>query len=151
MKATFKADLLETCKGVMRRRIELLSFSMDEIREAMDSETKSTVGDKHETARARLQREHEGLAWQRDEAKGQYRELERIDLKRKYNEIATGCVIETDKAIFFITIPVGKVEQDSLPVYVISAQSPIGKAMYGLKKNQSFQFKNAEYRILDLQ
>lgn len=109
MKA-FKEKLLEHCKFVLNRKMELISFSMDELKSSMENETKSSLGDKHETSRARMQSDHEKLAWQLDEIKGQYELLNKVDLERSTELISNQNLVVTNKGLFFIVIPLGKVE-----------------------------------------
>lgn len=146
----FKDQLLEHCKATLRRKMELISYTMDELTEAMDQETKSTVGNKHETARAKLQAEHESLGWQIDELRGQYRELERLDPERKYDSIAIGSLIETNHMTFYMTVPLGKVVFESRDIFVISQVSPIGQKLMGMKENEEFTFGNLHYKVLSI-
>lgn len=144
----FKEKVLEHCKATVRRKIELIAFSMDEINGSMENETKSSAGDKHETARAKMQSEHEKLSWQLDELKGQYEQLNKLDKERSTEIISNQNLVYTDKGIFFIIIPLGKVEFESKIMYVISSTSPLGKALIGLKVDDRVKVNDFEYRIL---
>jgi hypothetical protein len=129
----FKKKLIELCKTTLRRKIELISFSMDEINTSMESETKSSVGDKHETARARMQAELEKLVWQMDELKAQYAQLEKIDPERSNEVISSQNIVVTNRATFFIAVALGKVELAGQDIYVISPDSPIAKKAFGFE------------------
>lgn len=143
----FKEKLLEQCKFLLDRKIELISFAMDELRTSMENETKSSVGDKHETSRARMQSDHEKLAWQLDELKGQYELLNKVDLEKGTEVISNQNLVVTNKGLFFIVIPLGKVELEEKTVFVISPVSPLGKKMIGLKIADSVRVNETEYRI----
>jgi transcription elongation GreA/GreB family factor len=129
------------------RKIESIGFSIKELDEALEQEVKSTVGDKHETARAKLQTEQASLGWQMDELKGLYRELERVNIKRTFEQIDYGSLIETDHNTFYLTIPLGKVDVEGKTIFVISQFSPIGQKLMGLKTNDEFNFNGTSYRI----
>ena len=144
---SFKQKLVSYCKATLKRKIELISFSMDEIKGSMENETKSSAGDKHETARARMQSEYEKLAWQLDEVKGQLTLLERIDVKQNVAAVSNGNIVHTNKGVFFIAIPLGKVELDEKIVYVISPISPLGKKLIGLKVNEQMKVNDTVYKI----
>jgi len=144
----FKERLLEHCKATLRRKIELISFSMDEIKGSMENETKSSAGDKHETARARMQSEHEKLSWQLDELKGQYDQLFKIDPERSKEVVSSQSLVYTNRGIFFILIPLGKIEIEEKLVYVISPASPLGKLLVGLKAGKSAVLNTIEYEVL---
>ncbi|PBQ30879.1 3-oxoacyl-ACP synthase [Sphingobacteriaceae bacterium] len=146
----FKEKVLEHCKDTVRRKIELIAFSMDEISGSMENETKSSAGDKHETARAKMQSEHEKLSWQLDELKNQYEQLTKIDKERSIQSVSSQNLVYTDKGIFFIIIPLGKVELDGKTIYVISPGSPLGKSLIGLKLDEKVKVNEFEYRILSI-
>lgn len=145
---SFKEKVLEHCKATVRRKIELIAFSMDEISGSMENETKSSAGDKHETARAKMQSEHEKLSWQLDELKNQYEQLSKIDRDRSTELISSQNLVYTDKGIFFIIIPLGKIEMDGKTMYVISPTSPLGKALIGLKLDEKVKVNEFEYWVL---
>jgi hypothetical protein len=143
----YKEKLMSYCVATLRRKIELLSFSMEEIKGSMENETKSSAGDKHETARARMQSEYEKLSWQLDELKGQLVLLERIDIKAGVKVISNGNLVETNKGLFFISVPLGKVELDEKIVYAISQVSPLGKKLMGLKVGEQIKINDTVYAI----
>lgn len=54
-----KENLIVTCKNVLISKIDQLKFDLNLINEAIKNETKSTVGDKHEVAKAHYQTEQQ--------------------------------------------------------------------------------------------
>ena len=78
-----KTELLETCKKFVENRFKtvqeiLLSFQND-----LQSETKSSAGDKHETGRAMLQLEMEKTSQQLIGIKQMISILDKIDISKK--------------------------------------------------------------------
>lgn len=147
---SFKENLLNFCKATLRRKIELISYNMDEITGSMENETKSSLGDKHETSRARMQSELEKLSWQMDEFKGQYELLNKIDLAVTTDTISNQNLVQTNKGLFFIAIPLGKISFEDKTVFVISAVSPLGKKLIGLKIGDSIQMNDLSYSIEEI-
>lgn len=143
----FKERLIDYCRATLRRKIELLSFTMEEIKGSMENETKSSAGDKHETARARMQTEYEKLSWQMDELKGQYEVLDKVDPDRSVDVISRQSLVYTNRRIFLIIVPLGKIEFEEQSVYVISPDSPIGKKMTGLKCGNEFEMNGIFYSV----
>jgi len=143
----FKEKILDYCKSTVRRKIELISFSLDEISGSMENETKSSLGDKHETSRARMQSEQEKLVWQMDELKGQYELLRKMDTDRSVETVSNQNLVYTNSGIFFIVVPIGKIELEEKVIYVISSNSPIGKKMIGLKAGERFEMNGIHYVI----
>ena len=147
---SFKGKIAEHCRFILERKIELVSFEMDEISASMENETKSSAGDKHETARARMQSEYEKLSWQLDELKGQFVLLEKIDPKEDSKIISNGNLVQTNKGLFFIAVPLGKVELDEKVIYVISPISPLGKKLMGLKVSEQVKVNDTVYKIEEI-
>ena len=55
-----KTAVRDACYGHLQTRHSSLTAALTEISESINTETKSSVGDKHETARARIARRHRG-------------------------------------------------------------------------------------------
>lgn len=149
MKA-FKERLLDHCKATLRRKIELISYTMDEINSSMENETKSSLGDKHETSRARMQSELEKLSWQMDELKGQSKLLNKIDLAVTTDKISNQNLVRCNKGLFFLAIPLGKVQLEDKTVFVISSVSPLGKKLIGLKVGDELMMNEILYKIEEI-
>src|SRR4051812_45885383 len=135
---SFKERLLDYCKFTLERKIELISFTIDEIISSMENETKSSAGDKHETARARMQAEQERLQQQLKEFKDQKIELQRIDISIPPVIINSGSLAETTNGLFFITVGLGKLELEEKVIYAISPLSPLAIKMKGMKVGEEF-------------
>lgn len=146
----FKEKLVDHCRDTMRRKIELVSFAMAELRGSMENETKSALGDKHETSRARMQAEHEKLAWQLEELKAQFEEFYKLDPHRSTEAVSSQNLVITDNGMFLILVPLGKVELEGRTVYVISPASPLGKALLGLKRKEKARINNFSYEVLEI-
>lgn len=143
----FKKQLIDLCKDTVRRRIDLLSYDIDALKESLETENKSSVGDKHETGRARMQSEQEKLAYLMAELKEQASVLDRIDPSRSTDRINSENLVVTDRNIFFIAVPLGRVELGDQVVNVISPSSPLARRMIGLKAGQSLEFNGVVYDI----
>jgi len=61
-----------------------------------------------------------------------------------------GTVVKTDKETFFISVGVERFYADDLPVFGISVQSPIYRAMKGKKVGERFSHKGITYLIEEI-
>jgi transcription elongation GreA/GreB family factor len=143
----FKKKLYEMCLAVARDKIIELDAAISQVEEGLNSETKSTSGDKHETGRAMLQLEREKLGGQLMEITARKNELERLDISSATGKINNGSLVETDKGSFFIAAALGKVQAGNKIVYVISAVSPLGKKLMGLKAGDCAEINGVSYLI----
>jgi transcription elongation GreA/GreB family factor len=143
----FKQQVIDACKSRLGQRKASLAAALLGITESMQHETKSSVGDKHETSRARMQSEQDKLQGQLNEISDQEQELLRIDPLSISESIFSGTVVETNQGIFFIAIPLGKIIADSRYVMVVSPGSPIGKLLMGLRTHDVFELNGLSYTI----
>jgi arginyl-tRNA synthetase len=149
--SSFKAELTAHCQAILGDRIRQITTAMEELKTAMETETKSTAGDKHETARARMQAELEKLGWQLSEWKAQDEAFRRLEADRVTEAAGAGSLVYTDRGIFFILVPLGKTEWEGAPVYVISPASPIAQKMMGCKAGETFEQNTTRYTIQTIQ
>ena len=131
----------------LQNKLENLNFLIDTTIESRDMDLKSSVGDKHETSRAKIQNDLDHYYSQLMILESQINILNKIDLSIKYNKIAQGALIETNKGIFFISTGIGKIVIENKIIFAVSMISPIGMAMKDKRELQSFNFRNISYTI----
>jgi transcription elongation GreA/GreB family factor len=143
----FKLKIVETCQNYLNEKILSLKLIMQEVTDAANSETKSSAGDKHETARAMMQLEQEKLSKQIADLAEQKTEFDKIDFTKSSSQIIQGSLIETNKSYFLIATSIGKIEVQGKTVFVISNKSPLAIALYSKKQNDIVTFNGVEYSI----
>ncbi len=148
--AAFKKALLIICKNLVSEKIRTIQLALKDIVESTNSETKSSLGDKHETARAKMQFEREKVGKQLELIELQMRELNRIDDTKISSIVGFGSVVETQTGLFFISVPLGKIEFDQRTIFGISPSSPLAQELYRRKIGDSFVFNNIQYTILNI-
>lgn len=145
-----KLKIYSHCLQILNRKIEELSSALYTATESANNETKSSAGDKHETARAMMQIEQEKLGKQLKELQEQKSELEKIDISKISNKIAKGTLIHSDKGYLFLSIGLGKISLDEETVFAISPQSPLGIKLIGLKESDVAEMNGVKYTIQKL-
>lgn len=146
-----KQKIKQHCLEVISNKIYSLNQALQSATEASNNETKSTAGDKHETAKAMMQLEQEKLSKQLSELQNQFAELEKIDVSTNRQTATKGSLIETDKGWFFIGIGLGKLLIENQIVFAVSEQSPIGKYILENNINSGFDFNGISYEIKSVQ
>lgn len=146
-----KHRLLAHCQQYVNQRLDTVTRAMEEIRQALDEETKSTAGDKHETGRAMMQLEQEKLSVQMAEVQQLQQVLDRIQLENLPSGIGEGNVVLTSQGNYFLAISGGKMELAGKLYYLISLASPIGVALAGRKAGEVVSFRGKGIVILEVQ
>ena len=145
-----KENVIATCKLLLSKQQEQLLLAMDSLVESMASESKSSLGDKHETARARMQFEQEKLQHQVEELRQQLLLLNKIDTQVVHNRVGFGSLVVIEKGLFFIATALGRLVLGNETIYIISANSPLAMAIRGLQQGDSVVFQNQTQTILKL-
>lgn len=147
---TFKHTLIQSCRQLLESKLQSLRTVMNDVTESANNETKSSVGDKHETSRAMMQLEQEKLGKQLQEAEQQVLEFDRTDFQKVTKSIIHGSLVETDKGWFLIAASLGKVTHEEQAVFVISPRSPLALVFIGAKEKDSIGFNGVSYFIKSL-
>ncbi len=142
-----KARLYDYCLTYVERRMETAANAMNAAQAAANSESKSSVGDKYETTRAMMQIEKGLHTNQLAEATKLKKELERISIGNSHTSVMPGSLVFTESVCFFIAISAGKITLDGQEYIAVSAGSPIGAKLAGLKVGQEITFNAQTLRI----
>ncbi|MCD9017851.1 GreA/GreB family elongation factor [Parachryseolinea silvisoli] len=145
--STHKQKLYALCRDHVQRRIQDISQALEEVKESANEETKSTAGDKYETARAMAQNEMEKLNAQLQENRKLQQVLEQIDPLRSAPIIQLGSAVRTTQGNFYIAVSAGALGEGKEAYFAISPASPIGTLLIGRKVGDEFQFNKKTYRI----
>jgi hypothetical protein len=132
---------------VINNRLVSLQQVLADLKESGANETKSTAGDKHETALAMLQIEQANTRGQLQELLLQKAALEKIDPTLSAPMIVNGSLIKTSRGYLFMSIALGKAVIENISVTALSPQSPLGQKLMGLKTGEVAGINNVEYLI----
>lgn len=145
-----KEQLLKFCWDYVGEKAQRLKNSNADLQESLDSETKNSTGDKHETGRAMVQLEQEKLAQQFTELEKTKNILQRVDVRIKSGTIGLGSLVRTNAADYFIAISAGAFKQEGKPIYCISQEAPIAQLLMGKKKGETFVFNGSTHTVLEV-
>jgi hypothetical protein len=149
-KSALKQFLFQYCTEFVNKRIENARLASESAQESANMEEKSSAGDKYETGRAMAQLEKEKALQQLDEANKLKLILQKINPGLNQENASPGNLVLTDSAHFFIAISVGKIEVESQTFFVVAPDTPIGKAIIGLHRGDSFLFNNRTHTIREI-
>ena len=143
-----KSELLEIIHQKISEKIQKLEQLIAETR-ASNNDTKSSMGDKYETSREMLQQEINNLQIQLNEHLKSQQILKNIN-PNPHKIVTLGSLVETEKGMFFSAISLGELSFNQEKIFVISAESPLAKAMNGKKTGESFVVNNLSQIIKNI-
>jgi len=135
-----KEALFEQCEAFVNKRLYNIENAISSNQKALQSETKSSAGDKHETGRAMLQLEMEKAGQQLAGIVQMKEILAKIDLSKTSKNACLGSLILTEKAGYFLSISAGQLVVEDTVYFAISVSSPIGKLLLGKQEKEVLSF-----------
>ena len=132
--------LYNHCIKQLAHSLEVLEIRKAEIVLALESESKSSAGDKHETGRAMIQLEREKLGEQIKKAEKNRATLHQLKQYKSSGIVRFGSAVQTNKANYYIAIDTDSYTIKSALFHCISPQSPIGTLLLGKKVGDQLVF-----------
>lgn len=142
-----KEELYQQCIGYIHKRLETIEAIITSNQKALQSETKSSAGDKHETGRAMLQLEMEKAGQQLQSIQLMKEVVQRIDVSKTSNIVHLGSVVITNKANYFVSVSAGQLKANNELYFAISTSSPIGKLFLGKQEGDTVVFNGNQIKI----
>lgn len=141
-----KKQLINQCLQHAEDRIGEITSALQQAQEAIESDTKSSAGDKYETSREMIQQDINRYQMQLTQAKKDWILLQKIELEKK-EKVEIGAVAITDRAVYFIAVSLGKQTIGATDFMVISPSSPIGSLLLGCTVGDHFTFNKLTQTI----
>jgi transcription elongation GreA/GreB family factor len=147
---SLKEQLFLECKAFLSKRRLVIENLISEIEISLQSETKSSAGDKNETGRAMLQLEREKLGKQLAENDILKEVISKIDITKSNSLVGLGSLVYTTDTCYFIAIGVGEVVIDNQKFYIVSTKAPISQALLGKRIGDNIVFREGKDKIINL-
>lgn len=147
---TLKSRVHEACIKNVGDRIRTLEAALFDLKTQLESDSKSSAGDKHETSRAMIHLEQEQLGKQVYETNLQLSALNSIPQNQESGIIQIGNLIESNQGYYYLSIGLGKLKIDELEVIAISPNSPLGRLFYGKSPTDELVFQQKTIRIYSI-
>ena len=144
---TLKQKVHQHYLQMVNDKISLLQQVLSDLKESGSNETKSTAGDKHETALAMLQIEQANKREQLNLVIAQKMIVEKMNPTIVAVIVVNGSLVKTDKGYLFMSVALGKAVVEGISFIALSPQSPLGKQLMGLKVKDTTIINNVSYYI----
>jgi|TARA_B110000483_G_scaffold243214_1_gene331903 hypothetical protein len=138
------------CIKLVNTKIDVSKTRVDSAQESASGETKSTAGDKHETARAMAMLEKDKASQLLQTNLMQLKLLDQINPKKLNTSPELGALIMAENCYFYLSIGLGKCVINNQEVYVISPASRVGSVLIGLKANDTFLFNKLKLTVITI-
>ena len=119
-----KEHLLLSCDQQIMKKYTTIQDKIKGIVASLDDATKSSAGDKHETARAMLQLDREQAGERLVEIEKTLEVLHKINLTKTAAHAHLGSLVTTNKGNFFLSISLGVLTYQKTTYYCIGLTNP---------------------------
>lgn len=144
---TLKQRIHQHYLQVVQANIQRLQAVLADLKESGANETKSTAGDKHETALAMLQLEQEKVRNQLASVQLQLSVINALQPDKINSIVVPGSLVKTDRGFLYVSIAAGKAVIEGHTVIALSPQSPLGAKLLKAYAGQTVIFQTVAYRI----
>lgn len=145
-----KQQLYLMCRKYIAQRVDSLKATIAETQEAANDESKSSAGDKYETAREMLQQEIDLSVTQLNELQKLQVVLDQVNPYLKSDKATLGSLVKTNFGDYYISISAGQLKLNNTTYYAISAASPIGAKLMGQTAGTGFELNGKKYEIKEV-
>jgi len=145
-----KIVVYERLQFLIQEKISQLKADLKSAEESGKADTKSSMGDKHETSREIVRQEIDFITARLNEAENMSAELNRINGSEIHETIRPGSLVETATSSFFISVAFGKIQVNDKTIYAISLASPAGTALKGKKSGENFEINGRKNSIISV-
>lgn len=142
-----KERILARIRGILLEKQQQLQVVLDDLNDGIANDTKSSAGDKYETARSMSQQEIDKVSVQLQEIGRQLALLPGLESVVWNGTIRNGSLVETDGGNFFVGVPAGQVEVEGETVFCLGAAAPIAQVFMGKTAGESCVMNGKKYVI----
>lgn len=118
--------------------------------EASARETKSSAGDKYETAREMIAQSRRLMEANLAEAEAALENLDRMAAAPARSACGFGSLLETSQGWLLMGISLGDVEVDGVAIRTLSLASPLGQALKGRGPGDHVPWRGGEISLLSV-
>ncbi len=130
-------------------KISSLQVDIADLQKGIAEDSKSSAGDKFETSREMAQQELGKLSTQLNEQQ-RMRSLIANQSVDKATQVQLGALVQTNKGLFLIGIPIGNSSFEGKEVIGIGLGAPLGQLLLHKKKADSISFNNQQFTIEEI-
>lgn len=143
-----RKTLLALCRAALAARKGGYLRELESLDEAAAGETKSSAGDKYETAREMIAQTRALMARNLAETEAGLRALDRMESAAPGSKVGFGTLVETSLGWYLVGVSLGELESGGKVVRTLTMASPLGEALRGREAGESVPWREGALEIL---
>jgi hypothetical protein len=149
-KRNLKSLVIDSCLSIKRSQINELLEMLQSLKSSVESNEKSSAGDKHETGRENA---NQTLLIYSDQHRKSMEDLMvfmMLKPDKLVDTVQLGAIVVLNDFIVFIADNLNKVTVDKIPINILSPKGPFVQCMLGKPKGFEFHFNNKDFKIIEV-
>ncbi|HNY31090.1 MAG TPA: hypothetical protein PKO15_09385 [Fibrobacteria bacterium] len=146
----WKQEVFDAFRKVLAAKASSAASELESIAAACENETKSSAGDKYETAREMLSQARTMQLRLLEEAKLALDWLGRQDPQATHGKVAAGALARLDDGWILVSPFPVQLDVDGRMVRSLSLASPLGRALKGAALGEARTFRDRVIEVLEL-
>jgi len=142
-----KIEVINYCLSLVETKLLELKTQNNLIQQSANNETKSSAGDKYETARAMAQLEMDKLQRQIWEQEKIQQSLQNVLQYSNFELVRNGALLVCNQFSILIAASIGEIFYENTRYLILSSESPLAKKLMNLKAGDAFDFLNEKVEI----
>lgn len=145
-----KADIILHLRDLLQRKLAETQLSIAEIRDARNSNAKSSAGNKHEVSREIIQQELNAREAQLAKTQQMLHQLAQVGQDQSSKQVGFGSLVRTNQGVYFLSIAYGSITMLEGKVFAISLAAPLGQALHGKGVGEEVAFGSQRIIVLEI-
>ncbi|MEG0916664.1 MAG: hypothetical protein RSF68_06610 [Myroides sp.] len=145
-----RKELKQLVLDTLNNQIEVIQNQISSLSEDAQNDAKSSAGDKHETGLAMMHLEQEKLNTKLVEFLDMQQIALKLSEKKTVKKVVLGSIVKTNKAVFYLSVPIQPVTYKNTPVFCVSVHAPLIQHLLNKEVGAEVTFNNISYRILEI-
>ncbi len=146
-----RAEIFAIVQKKLESDLSEIELSLSTLIHDLSNETKSSAGDKYETAREMIQQERQQLETAKQLKRQQLTQMIRLSENKVSKTAEAGSLIVTTNGIFLLGVPIGKIELTTKSfLFALGLQSPLSQQLLGKTVGNQVQLNGISYQITEL-
>lgn len=143
-----RTEILDQIGNHLHRQITYIDNELAELVSDLSNETKSSAGDKFETAREMIQQERVKLEQSKAQKTMMFAALNQLKEKSNSPVVHPGSIIQTNNGIFILGLALGKIRlENNSVIFGLGLNSPLAKDFLNKSTGDTFELNGIVYQI----
>ena len=148
---TIKQKIHLHLQQLLQDKIDVFRDRISALTEDSKNDAKGSAGDKHETALSMMHLEQEKANYKLQEFLGQQAILNRIEPSINSKKVLVGSLVKVNQMLVYVSVALPKISIDSVNIFAISPQSPLGEKIFGQVVGFEFELNKSQFKIASIE